>query len=94
MGRDESIAATQMHQRGGHRSPVENCCIAQGAQLGALGRPRAGRWGGGWEGCSRGRRYMDTYGRFSVAKGRLRIQSQGSRSSNLVSDTRLLRKTG
>lgn len=40
------------------------------------------------------RRYMYTSGWFIAAKGRLRILSQGSRSSNLVSDTRLLRKMG
>ena len=38
------------------------CCMAQETQIGALYQPRGVGWGGRWEGASRGRGYMYTYG--------------------------------
>ena len=38
------------------------CCMAQETQTGALYQPRGVGWGGGWEGGSKGREYMYTYG--------------------------------
>ena len=38
------------------------CCVAQEAQTGALYQPLGVWWGGRWEGCSRGRGHMYTYG--------------------------------
>ena len=38
------------------------CCMAQETQKGALSEPRGVGWGGRWEGVSKGRRYMYTYG--------------------------------
>ena len=36
--------------------------MSHGTQRGALYQPRGVRWGGRWEGGSKGRRYMYTYG--------------------------------
>ena len=36
--------------------------MAQETQTGTLYQPRGVRWGGRWEGGSKGRRYMYTYG--------------------------------
>ena len=38
------------------------CCMAQETQTGALYQPRGVGWGGRWEGGSKGRGYMYTYG--------------------------------
>ena len=38
------------------------CCMAQETQTGALYQPREVGWGGRWEGGSKGRGYMNTYG--------------------------------
>jgi len=40
--------------------------MAQETQTGALYQPRGVGWGGRWEGGSKGRRYMYTYGRFML----------------------------
>ena len=40
------------------------CCMAQETQTGALYQPRGVRWGGRWEGGSKGRGYMYTYSWF------------------------------
>ena len=37
------------------------CCMSQETQTGALYQPRGVRWGGKWEGGSKGRGYMYTY---------------------------------
>ena len=42
------------------------CCMSQGTQTGALYQPRVVGWGGRWEGASRGRAYMYTYGWFML----------------------------
>ena len=36
--------------------------MTQETQTGALYQPRRGGWGGRWEGVSKRRGYMDTYG--------------------------------
>ena len=38
------------------------CCMAQETQTGALYQPRRLGWGGRWEGGSKGKGYMYTYG--------------------------------
>ena len=38
------------------------CCMAHETQIGALYQPRGEEWGGRWEGGSKGRGYMYTYG--------------------------------
>ena len=38
------------------------CCMAQETQTGALYQPRRVGWGGRWEGGSKGRGYIYTYG--------------------------------
>ena len=40
--------------------------MAQETQTGALYQPRGVGWGGKWEGGSKGRGYMYTYGRFML----------------------------
>ena len=42
--------------------PTEICCRSQGTQTGALDQPRGAGWGGRWEGGSKERGYMYTYG--------------------------------
>ena len=42
------------------------CCLAQETQTGALYQSRGVGWGGRWEGGSIGRRYMYTYGWFTL----------------------------
>ena len=42
------------------------CCMSQGTQTGVLYQPRRAGWGGRWEGGSRGRRHMYTYGSFML----------------------------
>jgi len=41
-------------------------CVALETQTGALYQPRGVGWGGRWEGDSKGRGYMYTYGWFTV----------------------------
>ena len=38
------------------------CCVTQETQTRALRQPRGMHWGGSWEGDSRGRAYIYTYG--------------------------------
>ena len=38
------------------------CCMAQETETGALYQPRGMGWTGTWEGASKGRGYMYTYG--------------------------------
>ena len=40
------------------------CCMDQETQTGALYQPRGVEWGGRWDGVSKGRGYMYTYGWF------------------------------
>ena len=40
------------------------CCMSQETQTGALYQPRVVGWEGRWEGGSKGRVYMYTYGWF------------------------------
>ena len=40
--------------------------MAQETQTGALYQPRGMGWEGKWEGVSKGRGYMYTYGRFTL----------------------------
>ena len=42
------------------------CCMAQETQTGALYQSRGVGWGGRWEGGSRGRGHMYTYGWFML----------------------------
>ena len=42
------------------------CCMSQGTQTVALYQPRGVRWGGRWEGVSKGRGYMYAYGWFML----------------------------
>ena len=44
----------------------EDCLRPQKTQTEALCQPRGVRWGGRWEGGSRGRGYMHTYGSFML----------------------------
>ena len=44
------------------------CCMTQGTQTGALGQSRGVGYGGRWEGVSRGRGHMYTYGWFVFGK--------------------------
>ena len=41
---------------------TEICCMSQGTRTGALHQPKGVGWGGRWEGGSKGRGYMYTYG--------------------------------
>ena len=41
---------------------MEICCMAQETQTEALYQPRGVEWGGRWEGDSKGKGYMYTYG--------------------------------
>ena len=43
-----------------------NLLTAQDTQIGALYQPRGVGWDGRWEGGSKGRRYMYTYGCFML----------------------------
>ncbi len=45
-----------------NRQPMGICCMAQETHIGALHQPRGLGWGGRWEGGSKGRGYMYTYG--------------------------------
>ena len=42
------------------------CCMAQETQTGALYQPRGEGWGERWEGGSKGRGYVYTYGWFML----------------------------
>ena len=42
------------------------CCMSQETQTGALYQPRGVGWGGRWEGGSKGRGHMYTYGWFML----------------------------
>ena len=46
------------------------CCMTQGTQTGVLYQPRGVGWGGRWEGGSRGRGQMYTYGWFMLMSDR------------------------
>ena len=45
-----------------NRQPMGICCMAQETQTGALYQPGWVGWGGRWEGASKEREYMYTYG--------------------------------
>ena len=47
-----------------NREPSGICYMTQETQTGALYQPRGVGWGGRWEGGSKGRGYMYTYGWF------------------------------
>ena len=59
---ERRVAWKHAHYRVYNRQPVGMCCMAQGVQPGALGPPGRVGWGGRWEGGSRGRGHMYTYG--------------------------------
>ena len=42
------------------------CCMVPETQTGALYQPRGVEWGGRWEGGSKERKYMYTYGWFML----------------------------
>ena len=42
------------------------CCMGQETQTRALYQPRGVGWGGRWEGVSKGRGYIYTYGLFML----------------------------
>ena len=42
------------------------CCMGQETQTRALYQPRGVGWGGRWEGVSKGRGYIYTYGLFRL----------------------------
>ena len=46
------------------------CCMAQETQTRTLYQPRGVGWGGRWEGDSKGRGYMHTYGWFMLRSDR------------------------
>ena len=58
------------------------CCMAQETQTGALYQPRGVGWGGKWEGGSKGRGYMYTYGRFMLRFDRTQQNSVKQLSFN------------
>ena len=45
-----------------NRQPMGICCMAQETQTGALYQPKGMGWGGKWEGSSKGKGYIYTYG--------------------------------
>ena len=51
------------------------CFMAQETQTGALYPPRGMAWGGRWEGVSKGRGYMYTYGWFMLRFDRIQQNS-------------------
>ena len=61
---------------------MEICCMAQETQTGALYQPRGVGWGGRWEGGSKGRRYMYTYGWFMLRFARKQQKSVNQLSFN------------
>ena len=42
------------------------CCMSQETQTGALYQPRGVKWGGRWQGVSKGRGYIYTCGQFML----------------------------
>ena len=58
------------------------CCMAQETQTGALYQPRGAGWGGRWEGGSKGRGYMYTYGWFMLRLDRKQQNSVKQLSFN------------
>ena len=48
--------------------PMGICCMTQETQTGTLYQPRGVGWGGRWDGGSKGRGYMYTYGWFMLKK--------------------------
>ena len=58
------------------------CCVAQETQTGALYQPRVAGWGGRWEGGSKGRGYMYTYGWFMLRLDRKQQNSVKQLSFN------------
>ena len=57
-------------------------CMSQGTQTGALYQPRGVGWGGRWEGVSKGRGYMFTYGWFMLSFDRKQQNSVNQLSFN------------
>ena len=64
------------------------CCMAQETQTGALYKPRGVGWEGRWEGGSKGRGYMYTYGWFMLRFDR----KQQNSVSNYPSIKKLIKK--
>ena len=60
------------------------CCMAQETQTGALDQPRGVRWGGRWEGASRGRGYRYTYGCTSAGSWKKQESSRKTPISALL----------
>ena len=58
------------------------CYMAQETQTGALYQPRMVGWGGRWEGVSKGRGYMYTYGSFMLRYDRKQQNSLKQLSFN------------
>ena len=58
------------------------CCMAHETKIGALYQPRGEEWGGRWEGGSKGRGYMYTYGWFMLRFGRKQWKSVKQLSLN------------
>ena len=59
------------------------CCMAQETQTGDLYQPRGVRWERRWEGGSKGRGYMYTYGRFMLRFDRKQQNSVKQLTFNL-----------
>ena len=62
----ERVALKHVHYQMENRWPVGTCCVKQAAQPCTLWPPRGVGWGGRWEGGSRGKGYMCTYGWFRL----------------------------
>ena len=62
--------------------PMGICCMAQETQTGALYQTRMVGWGGSWEGVSKGRGYMYTYGWFMLRYDRKQQNSVKQLSFN------------
>ena len=59
-----------------------SCCITQETQAGALWWPRGVGWGGRWQGDSRQREEIYTYGWFMLMYGRNQGNTVKQLSSN------------
>ena len=63
------------------------CCMAQETQIGVLYQPRGVGWGGKWEGGSKGRWYIYTYGWFMLRFDRKQQNSEKQLCTSLVAQT-------
>ena len=59
-----------MHYYMQNRYPMGICCMTQGTQTSVLWQPRRVGWVKMWEGGSRGRGHMYTFGWFMLMYGR------------------------